>query len=73
MDIEQIKGELDLLEGHLLQSAINNTDGTVKEIKSYLYAVSDEAWENECPTLADLVDEALETLQYEIGYLKPFQ
>ena len=73
MNIEQIKGELDLLEGHLLQNAINNTDGTVKEIKNYLYAVSDEAWENESVALAELVNEALETLQYEIGYLKPFQ
>ena len=46
MNIEQIKEELTMLEGHLLQNAIDNTDGTVGEIKQYLISVVDTAFEN---------------------------
>ena len=36
MNIEQIKEELTMLEGHLLQLAIDETDGTVREINNFL-------------------------------------
>ena len=36
MNIEQIKEDLTMLEGHLLQLAIDETDGTVKEINDFL-------------------------------------
>ena len=72
MNIEQIKEELTMLEGHLLQLAIDKTDGTVREINSFLNSVIDESFEEDYPVLVELADEAKETVQYEIKYLKPF-
>lgn len=72
MNIEQIKEELTMLEGHLLQLAINETDGTVREINSFLNSVIDEGFEEDYPVLVGLADEAKETVQHEIKYIKPF-
>ena len=72
MNIEQIKEELTMLEGHLLQLAIDETDGTVREINSFLNSVIDESFEEDYPVLVELADEAKETVQHEIKYLKPF-
>ena len=72
MDIEQIKEELTMLEGYLLQLAIDETDGTVKEINDFLNSVIDEGFEEDYPVLVELADEAKETVQYEIKDLKPF-
>lgn len=72
MSIEQIKEDLIMLEGHLLQLAIDNTDGTVKEINDFLNSVIDEGFEENYPVLVELADEAKETVQHEIKYIKPF-
>ena len=72
MNIEQIKEELTMLEGHLLQLAIDETDGTVREINSFLNSVIDEGFEEDYPVLVELADEAKETVQHEIKYIKPF-
>ena len=72
MNIEQIKEDLTMLEGHLLQLAIDETDGTVKEINDFLSSVIDEGFEEDYPVLVELADEAKETVQHEIKYLKPF-
>ena len=72
MNIEQIKEELTMLEGHLLQNAIDETDGTVKEINDFLNSVIDESFEEDYPVLVELADEAKESVQYEIKYIKPF-
>ena len=72
MNIEQIKEELAMLEGHLLQLAIDETDGTVKEINDFLSSVIDEGFEEDYPVLVELADEAKETVQHEIKDLKPF-
>ena len=72
MNIEQIKEELTMLEGHLLQLAIDKTDGTVREINSFLNSVIDEGFEEDYPVLVELANEAKETVQHEIKYLKPF-
>ena len=72
MNIEQIKEELTMLEGHLLQLAIDETDGTVREINSFLNSVIDEGFEEDYPVLVELADEAKETVQYEIESIKPF-
>ena len=72
MNIEQIKEELTMLEGHLLQLAIDETDGTVREINDFLSSVIDEGFEEDYPVLVELAEEAKETVQYEIKYLKPF-
>ena len=55
MNIEQIKEELTMLEGHLLQLVI------------------DESFEEDYPVLVELADEAKETVQHEIKYIKPFE
>ena len=73
MSIEQIKEDLIMLEGHLLQLAIDETDGTVKEINDFLNSVIDESFEEDYPVLAELADEAKETVQHEIKDLKPFK
>ena len=72
MSIEQIKEDLVMLEGHLLQLAIDETDGTVKEINDFLSSVIDEGFEEDYPVLVELADEAKETVQHEIKYIKPF-
>ena len=72
MNIEQIKEELTMLEGHLLQLAIDETDGTVREINNFLNSVIDESFEEDCPVLVELADEAKETVQHEIKSIKPF-
>lgn len=72
MNIEQIKEELTMLEGHLLQLAIDETDGTVKEINDFLNSVIDESFEENHPVLAELADEAKETVKHEINDFKPF-
>ena len=72
MSIEQIKEDLIMLEGHLLQLAIDETDGTVKEINDFLNSVIDEGFEEDYPVLVELADEAKETVQHEIKYIKPF-
>ena len=72
MSIEQIKEDLTMLEGYLLQLAIDETDGTVREINDFLNSVIDESFEENYPVLAELADEAKETVQHEIKYFKPF-
>ena len=73
MNIEQIKEELTMLEGQLLQLAIDETDGTVREINDFLNSVIDEGFEEDYPVLVGLADEAKESVQYEIKYIKPFE
>lgn len=73
MNIEQIKEDLTMLEGHLLQLAIDETDGTVREINDFLNSVIDEGFEEDYPVLVELAEEAKETVQYEIKYIKPFE
>lgn len=73
MNIEQIKEELTMLEGHLLQLAIDETDGTVREINDFLNSVIDESFEEDYPVLVELADEVKETVQHEIKYIKPFE
>ena len=73
MNIEQIKEDLTMLEGHLLQLAIDETDGTVKEINDFLSSVIDEGFEEDYPVLVELAEEAKETVQYEIKYIKAFE
>ena len=72
MSIEQIKEELTMLEGHLLQLAIDETDGTVREINDFLNSVIDESFEEDYPVLVELADETKESVQYEIKYIRPF-
>ena len=78
MNIEQIKEELTMLEGNLLQNAIDNTDGTVGEIKQYLISVVDTAFQNSSSldtsdALIALSEQVLDTLNWSVKDLKPFE
>ena len=78
MNIEQIKEELTMLEGHLLQLAIDETDGTVREIKQYLFSIMDTAFEKSSSldtsdTLIALSEQVLDTLDWSVKDLKPFE
>ena len=73
MSIEQIKEDLIMLEGHLLQLAIDETDGTVKEINDFLSSVIDEGFEEDYPVLVELASGAKETVKHEIKDIKPFE
>ena len=77
MSIEQIKEQLTTLGNHLLQNAINNTDGTVGEIRKYLFSVMDTVYEkgsllDTSETLIALSEEVLDTLDNSVEELKPF-
>ena len=74
MNIEQIKEELTMLEGHLLQNAIDNTDGSYIEIKKYLKEIVTEEFDNndELTVLFILAENALDTLEWQIRDIKPF-
>ena len=73
MNIEQIKEELTMLEGHLLQLAIDETDGTVGEINNFLNSVINESFEEDSQGLFELASGAKESVQYEIESIKPFE
>ncbi|MDN6641271.1 MAG: hypothetical protein L0L10_10900 [Tetragenococcus sp.] len=73
MNIEQIKEELTMLEGHLLQLAIDETDGSIGGINNFLNSVIDEGFEEDYQVLVRLASEAKETVQHEIKYIKPFE
>ena len=78
MNIEQIKEELTMLEGHLLQNAIDNTDGSIGEIKQYLFSIMDIAFENSSSldtsdALIALSEQVLDTLNWSVKDLKPFE
>lgn len=78
MNIEQIKEELTLLEGKLLQNAIDNTNGTYFEIKQYLFSIIDVANDKSdtletSETLVSLCEEVLDTLEWEMKDFKPFK
>ena len=74
MNIEQIKEELTMLEGHLLQLAIDETDGSYIEIKKYLKEIVTEEFDNndELTVLFILAENALDTLEWQIRDIKPF-
>ena len=74
MSIEQIKEELTMLEGHLLQLAIDETDGSYIEIKKYLKEIVTEEFDNndELTVLFILAENALDALEWQIRDIKPF-
>lgn len=74
MNIEQIMEDIDLLEGNLIQMAVDNTDGTYSEIKKYLKDVLSEEFDNtdDVTVLFVLAENALDTLEWSIKDIKPF-
>lgn len=74
MNIEQIRKDIDLLEGSLIQSAVYSTDGSYIEIKKYLKEIVTEEFDNsdEITVLFILAENALDTLEWQIKDIKPF-
>ena len=74
MNIEQIRKDIDLLEGSLIQSAVDSTDGSYIEIKKYLKEIITEEFDNsdEITVLFILAENALDTLEWQIKDIKPF-
>ena len=74
MNIEQIKEDIDLLEGSLIQLAVDSTDGSYIEIKKYLKEIVTEEFDNndELTVLFILAENALDTLEWQIRDIKPF-
>lgn len=74
MNIEQIRKDIDLLEGSLIQLAVNSTDGSYIEIKKYLKEIVTEEFDNndELTVLFILAENALDTLEWQIKDIKPF-
>lgn len=74
MNIEQIRKDIDLLEGSLIQLAVDSTDGSYIEIKKYLKEIVTEEFDNsdEITVLFILAENALDTLEWQIKDIKPF-
>ena len=74
MSIEQIKKDLTMLEGSLIQLAVDSTDGSYIEIKKYLKEIVTEEFDNndELTVLFILAENALDTLEWQIRDIKPF-
>ena len=74
MNIEQIREDIDLLEGSLIQLAVDSTDGSYIEIKKYLKEIATEEFDNndELTVLFILAENALDTLEWQIRDIKPF-
>ena len=74
MNIEQIKEELTMLEGSLIQLAVDSTDGSYIEIKKYLKEILNEEFDgnDELTVLFILAENALDTLEWQIRDIKPF-
>lgn len=74
MNIEQIREDIDLLEGSLIQLAVDSTDGSYIEIKKYLKEIVTEEFDNsdEITVLFILAENALDTLEWQIKDIKPF-
>ncbi len=75
MNIEQIREDIDLLEGSLIQLAVDSTDGSYIEIKKYLKEIVTEEFDNndELTVLFILAENALDTLEWQIRDIKPFE
>ena len=74
MNIEQIRKDIDQLEGSLIQLAVDSTDGSYIEIKKYLKEIVTEEFDNsdEITVLFILAENALDTLEWQIKDIKPF-
>lgn len=69
----EIEGLLDKAEGLVLSDATLNSDGTYQSIKNKLREYGEQYFE-ECDNLGvELVSNALETLEYSIKDIKPFE
>lgn len=72
MNLEQIREELEILEGIVLQKAIDESDGTGRGIRKALRDMKEEGYNDEDFTLVNLIEQAEDTLEWELYSFKPF-
>ena len=71
--LNEVDDLLTQVEGIILQDAIDNTDGTYQDIKNYIEENKCLAIENNDLVLFELYENTLETLEWSIKDIKPFE
>ena len=71
--LNEVDDLLTQVEGIILQDAIDNTDGTYGKIKMYIKNEQEKVFRQENIFLFELYENVLETLEWSIKDIKPFE
>lgn len=71
--LNEVDDLLTQAEGIILQDAIDNTNRTYQDIKNYIEENKRLAFENNDLVLFELYENTLETLEWSIKDIKPFE
>ena len=71
--LNEVDDLLTQVEGIILQDAIDNTNETYQDIKRYIEENKYLAFENNDLVLFETYESALETLEWSIKDIKPFE
>ena len=71
--LNEVDDLLTQVEGIILQDAIDNTNRTYQDIKNYIEENKRLAFENNDLVLFELYENTLETLEWSIKDIKPFE
>lgn len=71
--LNEVDDLLTQVEGIILQDAIDNTNKTYQDIKNYIEENKSLAFENNDLVLFELYENTLETLEWSIKDIKPFE
>ena len=71
--LNEVDDLLTQAEGIILQDAIDNTNKTYQDIKNYIEENKSLAFENNDLVLFELYENTLETLEWSIKDIKPFE
>ena len=71
--LNEVDDLLTQAEGIILQDAIDNTNKTYQDIKNYIEENRSLAFENNDLVLFELYENTLETLEWSIKDIKPFE
>ena len=71
--LNEVDDLLTQVEGIILQDAIDNTNRTYQDIKNYIEENKCLAFENNDLVLFELYKNTLETLEWSIKDIKPFE
>ena len=71
--LNEVDDLLTQVEGIILQDAIDNTNKTYQDIKNYIEENKYLAFENNDLVLFELYENTLETLEWSIKDIKPFE
>ena len=71
--LNEVDDLLTQVEGIILQDAIDNTNKTYQDIKNYIEENKSLAFENNDLVLFEIYENTLETLEWSIKDIKPFE